>query len=103
MGKCLVCGEKAATISGSLGVCLKCIRAKPEKALEITKQVHAKSRAVFGLPPEPPKDADGISCGVCANNGVIGSGSAGFCGLVWNVDGRLVRFGGTAEKGVLNW
>jgi len=103
MGKCLVCGEKAVTVSDSLGVCLKCIRGKPEKALEITRRVHAKSRAVFGLPSEPPRDAGGIACGVCANNCVIGSGSAGFCGLVWNVNGRLARFGGTAEKGVLNW
>jgi pyruvate formate lyase activating enzyme len=103
MGKCLVCGEKAATVSDGIGVCLKCIRAKPEKALEITRRVHTKSRAVFGLPSEPPKYADGIPCGICANNCVIGSGSTGFCGLVWNVDERLVRFGGTAEKGVLNW
>ena len=103
MGKCLVCGEEATAVSGRLGVCLKCIRGKPEKALEITRQVHAKSRTVFGLPSEPPRDADGIACGVCANNCVIGSGNAGFCGLVWNVDGRLVRFGGTVEKGVLNW
>jgi len=35
MGKCLVCGEKADNISERLGVCLKCIRRKPEKALEI--------------------------------------------------------------------
>jgi pyruvate formate lyase activating enzyme len=27
----------------------------------------------------------------------------GFCGLVENVDGRLVRHGGTAEKAVLDW
>ena len=103
MGKCLVCGEKAATISDSLGVCLRCIREKPEQALEITRRVHTKSRAVFGLPSEPPKDAGGLSCGVCANNCRIGAGNSGFCGLVWNVDGRLVRFGGTAEKGVLEW
>jgi len=103
MGKCLVCGEKADTISDSLGVCVKCIRGKPERALEITKQVHAKSRAVFGLPSEPPKDADGLPCGVCANSCIIGVGESGFCGLVWNVEGRLVRFGGTAEKGILEW
>jgi pyruvate formate lyase activating enzyme len=103
MGKCLICGKKAATISDSLGVCLKCIRGRPEKALEITRRVHAKSRVVFGLPAEPPKDAGGVSCGVCANNCVIGAGNCGFCGLVWNVGGRLVRFGGTAEKGVLEW
>jgi pyruvate formate lyase activating enzyme len=103
MGKCLVCGEKAETVSDGVGVCLKCIRGKPEKALEITRRAHAKSRAAFGLPSEPPKDADGTPCGVCANNCVIGSGSTGFCGLVSNVSGRLTRFGGTAEKGILEW
>lgn len=103
MGKCLICGEKAATISDSLGVCLKCIREKPEEALKIARQAHVKSRAVFGLPSEPPRDAGGLSCGVCANDCMIGAGQCGFCGLVWNVDGRLVRYGGTAEHGVLEW
>jgi pyruvate formate lyase activating enzyme len=103
MGKCLVCGEKAATISGNLGVCLKCIRNEPEKALAATKDVHAKSRATFGLQPQPPNDAWGLPCGVCANNCLIGVGNSGFCGLVQNVGGRLVRFGGTLEKGVLEW
>jgi pyruvate formate lyase activating enzyme len=103
MGKCLICGEKAATISDKLGSCLNCIRGKPEKALKITKQVHAKSRGVFGLPAKPPKIAGGLPCGICANNCVIGKDNCGFCGLVWNVGGRLVRFGGTAENGVLEW
>jgi pyruvate formate lyase activating enzyme len=98
MGKCLVCGEKATTISDGLGVCLKCIRGKREQALEITRRVHAKSRGVFGLPPEPPKDVEGLPCGVCVNDCIIGEGNCGFCGLVWNVGGRLIRFGGTAEK-----
>ncbi|MFZ0965656.1 MAG: radical SAM protein, partial [Candidatus Bathyarchaeia archaeon] len=85
----MVCGEKAETISDKLGICLNCIRGKPEKGLEITRRVHAKSRAVFGLPPEPPKDVGGLSCGVCANDCIIGVGNCGFCGLVWNVGGRL--------------
>lgn len=103
MGTCLICGEKAATISSSLGVCLKCIRENPGDALKVTKRVHTKSRAVFGLPPEPPRDADGLTCGICANNCQISVGNSGFCGIVRNVDGHLVRFGGTAEKGILEW
>jgi pyruvate formate lyase activating enzyme len=103
MGKCLVCGERTAVISDGLGVCSKCIREKPEQGLEVARHAHAKSRAVFGLPAEPPRNADGLLCGVCANNCVIGVGNSGFCGLVWNVDGRLVRFGGTPDKGVLEW
>ena len=103
MGKCSVCGEKAATISDAFGVCLGCIREKPEQALRITKQVHAKSRAVFGLPSEPPKDTRGLHCGICGNSCAIGVGNRGFCGLVSNAEGRLVRSGGTVENGVLEW
>ncbi len=99
----MICSEKAMTISDSLGVCLKCIRGKHEKALEIAQKVHAKSRAVFGLPSEPPRDTNGIPCGVCAHNCVIRANNAGFCGLVWNIGGSLIRFGGTAEKGILTW
>jgi pyruvate formate lyase activating enzyme len=103
MGKCLICSGKAASFSGELGVCLNCIRGKPEEALKIAKQVHAKSRGAFGLPAEPPGDAGGLPCGICANNCTIGADNCGFCGLVWNIDGRLARFGGTAEDGVLEW
>jgi pyruvate formate lyase activating enzyme len=103
MGRCSVCGRKAATVSGSLEVCLSCIRNKTERALEVSRGVHARSRAAFGLPGEPPRDAGGLACGVCANNCVIGDGKAGFCGLVQNVGGCLLRSGGTAEKGVLEW
>ncbi len=37
------------------------------------------------------------------NNCRIGVAERGFCGLVFNVEGRLVRFGGTIEKGILEW
>ena len=54
MGRCLICGDEAVAVSSGLGVCLKCIREGSEGALEVTRQVHAKSRAVFGLPAEQP-------------------------------------------------
>ena len=82
---------------------MHCIREKPEEALKITDRVHAESRAMFGLPPKPPRDLNGLLCGVCSNNCKIGMGEKGFCGLVFNVDGRLVRMGGTVEKGILHW
>ncbi len=103
MGKCLICGVASSLISSSLGTCLECIRNQPEKGLEVCKKVHAKSRATFGLPAEPPKDRDGLPCGVCANNCIIGIDKTGFCGIVQNVDGRLIRHGGTAERGILDW
>jgi pyruvate formate lyase activating enzyme len=71
--------------------------------LAYTRNVHAESRAKFGLPAEPPKDASGVQCGVCVNNCIIGAGKSGFCGLVRNVNGHLTRLGGTEEQGVLEW
>jgi len=90
-------------ISGQLGVCLECIREKAEEALEVTERVHKESREVFGLPPAPPRSLNGVRCGMCANDCIIGVGEKGFCGLVGNVNGRLVRWGGTPEKGILEW
>jgi pyruvate formate lyase activating enzyme len=65
--------------------------------------VHAESRGVFRFPPKPPKDSSGISCGVYFNDCKIGIGGKGFCGLIFNIGGRLVRMGGTPDKGILNW
>ena len=82
---------------------MQCIREKPERALEITDRVHANSRKTFGFPPKPPKDSNGLACGMCSNDCRISVGGKGFCGLVFNMDGRLVRRGGTPEKGILQW
>ncbi|MEM2111103.1 MAG: radical SAM protein [Candidatus Bathyarchaeia archaeon] len=103
MGKCYVCNKDSDTISEHLGVCLQCVREKPEDALQITDAVHVETRRMFGLPPKPPKNQDGVSCGICANNCKIGVNEKGFCGLVQNIDGRLIRSGGTAESGILEW
>jgi len=102
-GKCILCGDSSNLISGNLGVCLKCIRKQPKEAVRITEKVHAESRGRFGLPPKPLKDADGVACGMCMNDCRIGLGKRGFCGLMYNIEGRLVRFGGTPEKGILEW
>jgi len=103
LGQCRLCGDHSGLISGRLGVCLNCIRAKPDKALEITDRIHAESRKTFGFPPKPPNDQNGLACGMCANDCRLGEGGKGFCGLVFNIAGRLVRMGGTPEKGVLQW
>ncbi len=58
---------------------------------------------MFGFPPRPPRDKNGILCGTCSNDCKIGVGEKGFCGLVFNRGGRLVRMGGTPEKGILHW
>jgi len=103
LGRCQICDDRSPLISGRLGVCLSCIRERPEGALKITDRVHAESRDKFGLPPKSPKDPDGVSCGMCSNDCKIGVGGKGFCGLVFNIGGRLVRMGGTSEKGILQW
>lgn len=103
MGKCLVCRLKRTTISDGLGICLQCIRKKSDQALEVTKKKHSDSRAAFGLPPIPPRDFEGLRCGTCMNNCVIGIGHSVFCGLVSNVNGQLIRYGGIAERGILQW
>jgi len=58
---------------------------------------------MFDLPARPPNSPEGISCGMCANNCRIEVNEKGFCGLVYNVEGRLVRLGGVPERGVLEW
>ncbi len=103
MGQCRLCRKDSPLISSRLGVCLRCIRETPESALEITDTVHADTRNRFNLPPKPPRNSRGLSCGMCANDCTIGLGEKGFCGLVYNVESRLVRMGGTAEKGILEW
>ena len=103
MGECLLCNTKSLLISDSIGVCLSCVRKNPAGALSITSKAHGMARSKFGLPPFPPRDKSGIPCNGCANRCSLGVGRTGFCGLVKNVDGKLVRFGGAPERGVLEW
>jgi len=58
---------------------------------------------MFSLPPKPPRDPNGVACGMCANDCRISPGERGFCGLVYNIESRIVRMGGTAEKGICEW
>lgn len=69
----------------------------------MAERAHAESRRSFGLPGKPPRKPDGVSCGMCANNCSIGINEKGFCGLVSNVEGHLVRRCGVPERGVLEW
>ena len=103
MGECQLCSRKSLFISSKLGVCLDCLRERPEEALAVVARAREASRRRFGLPASVPRDEEGIACGMCANNCRIGPGQLGFCGLVANRDGRLVRLGGTPERGVLEW
>lgn len=86
--KCKLCGKESEEVSSILGVCLSCIRNKPE-AVEIAKEAHKKIREDFGLPPEPPRSADGISCKICANECKMGNGEKGYCSLRKNTNGKM--------------
>jgi len=103
LGTCKVCGTRDALISDKLGVCLDCLRKRPDEALQIAQQLHRTSRERYGLPAYPPRDPDGVYCGLCGNNCRIGKGAKGYCGLVMNIDGKLVRLGGTRDRGILEW
>ena len=101
MARCQLCGVKSSGISKALGVCLTCIRQRPDKALKITDNAHRISRTEFGLPPEPPDDLDGIRCNLCVNACKIGENNTGYCGLRQNRGGRLT--GESATQGKLSW
>jgi len=101
MSQCKLCHTISKRISKELGVCLKCIRELPEKALPIAMETQRRSRAAFGLPETPPKDPQGFSCNICVNECRIPKDGMGYCGLRKNIGGRLA--GVSPEKGKLLW
>ncbi len=101
MAQCNLCNTASRFISKELGVCLKCIRERPEDALALTVQAHAKSRVTFGLPEKPPKDPLGIPCNICVNECRIPENEIGYCGLRKNEGGKIT--GVSSEKGKLSW
>jgi len=101
--ECLICGKRSRVISKTLGVCVDCLRENPNEALKIAMKAHETSRGKYGLPREPPKDPRGVKCLFCANECQIPEGGYGFCGLVKNEGGRLVRLAGYPRNGILEW
>lgn len=99
---CKICGAKSKTISSIIGVCVDCLRRNPD-ALKIALKTHEKSKSKYGLPSQPPKDKDGLKCSLCANECVIPKNGYGFCGLVRNINGRLIRLAGTPNKAIVEY
>ncbi len=101
--KCEVCGREAADISATLKVCAACVRERFEDARPYIEAAHSEVRKRYDLPPKPPKDPKGLRCGGCGNDCRIPVGEKGFCGVVKNVKGKIVRKFGTPDKGLLTW
>ncbi len=101
--ECKICGKKGVDISEVIGVCVNCLREDPGDALKIAIVPHKKSREMFNLPLEPPRDPSGLRCGLCDLDCRIPKHGKGFCGLVENRDGRIRRYGGTPVRGVVEW
>lgn len=102
MGKCEICKKESVFISSFLSLCRECIENFPKEAKKIAFKKHAISRKEFGLPEKIPKSKKGIKCGICGNECRIPEGEKGFCGLVENKDGKLIRYAGI-EKGLCEW
>jgi pyruvate formate lyase activating enzyme len=100
---CALCACESPLISGTLGLCLDCIRARPEQALPIAQVAHAATRKAFALPESPPRVPGGPSCSLCARECVVADDRRGFCGLRSAQDDRLVHLGGTPPRGILEW
>ncbi len=97
MADCLFCTKSSSLIAEVLGVCADCIRAGRQEVLDHIRRVHRTTRALSGLPEEPPEDEGGLPCRLCVNGCVIGEGRRGYCGVRVNSDGRL------CEGGNLTW
>ena len=86
---CKICGNEDKLVSSTIGVCVDCIRSKPDQSLPIVFEAHKEARARFGLVNKPSRSERGIPCAVCSNRCVLGDGEVGYCGLRVNVGGRL--------------
>ena len=101
MGKCEVCRRVSPDISDGPGLCAACAIADSDAARAQAGLAHAASRRRFGLPPQPPRDAQGAACSRCVNACQIPPGASGYCGVRRNEGGRLV--GGDADAAAVQW
>lgn len=100
---CKLCSARSRLIAAQLGVCLDCIRNRPQEALGIAAAAHTAARRLFGLPERPPRTEGGSRCGLCVQDCVIGERERGFCGLREVQDGKLYHLAGTPNRGLLHW
>ncbi len=101
--ECQLCGQRSLEISAKIGVCKTCILTNFEKANAIISQVRIKERQKYSLPPTIPKTTKGVVCGDCVNACKIAEGEFGYCKLVTNVAGQLVRLAGDENRGLFSF
>lgn len=101
MKECELCGKQSQLVARTLGVCVECVRRRPQDSMPFINRAHEKARAVFGLPPRRPRSQGGIPCNICAHECRIGDLEVGYCGLRKNVGGRLLSAVST-EKALLH-
>jgi len=100
-GMCQHCGKSSRTISSTIGFCADCIKSHFDKIWPEIKRVHQKSRRAYGLPEDPPRAQEGISCSLCVQECRIPEGDTGYCGLRKVENGRIR--GGRPHEGNLSF
>ncbi|NIW37457.1 MAG: radical SAM protein [Gemmatimonadetes bacterium] len=100
---CTLCGARSRRIAAHLGLCLECVRTRPQEALTVADSAHAAARRLFDLPERAPRTEAGRRCGLCVQGCVIGEEERGYCGLRRVREGRLRHLAGTPARGLLHW
>lgn len=101
--KCSLCNRYSSLITKSISACRNCIINDFTNAHPYIEASHQIARQEFGLPGQPPRQHNGVSCKLCSNECQIGEGEFGFCGLRTVQDGRLIHLAGTPAEGMLHW
>lgn len=96
MARCIQCQDESGLISSPLDVCADCIRNHFSQVKPHIEAVHARIKKIYGLPPRPPDNADGLTCPLCMNRCRIPTNGVGYCGTRYEKDGKL-RGGGPYE------
>jgi pyruvate formate lyase activating enzyme len=99
----MLCGTTRRPVAAQLGICLDCIRNRPDATQPAANEAHATVRHEFDLPPAPPRAEDGVQCGLCVQDCVIAEGGRGYCGLREVEDGKIRHRAGTPQAGLLHW
>ncbi len=81
MARCRICGRTDPPVSAAVGVCVECLRAGKDEAVEIAQQRRRELRRSFGLPEQVPRAREGTVCDRCANACRLTEGALGYCGV----------------------